>query len=155
MLKHSRSLRSAISIAILALAPMALAEEATDAPASSEQTILTGQAFDDAERLYQTRCGACHSLDHNRVGPQHRNVYGAQAGSVPDFRYSRALRELDTVWTAENLDLWLQSPPRFARGTSMGFSLRRDQERETIINYLRSVAPMGAVKADSGHADSE
>ena len=33
--------------------------------------------------LYDARCGACHSLEANRVGPAHRGVYGRKAGSAP------------------------------------------------------------------------
>lgn len=145
MLNFSRSLRSTFGIAILAVVPPAFAQDPADPP------ILAGQAFEQAERLYQARCGACHSLDHNRVGPRHRGVYGAPAGRLSDFRYSRALQELDVIWTEETLDEWLQNPPKFARGTAMGFSLRRGDERETIINYLKSVSVSQAATPDDSN----
>ena len=85
------------------------------------------------------RCGACHSLDQNRVGPKHRNVYGRQAGSVEGFPYSNALRNLDVVWDGETLDAWLANPVAFAPGTSMGFRLTDAEERRAIIAYLRSL----------------
>lgn len=92
------------------------------------------------ESLYQRRCGACHALDRNRVGPAHRGVYGRAAGAVPGFRYSKALQALDIVWNNETLDLWLQNPTSFAPGTGMGFRLGKADERNAIIIYLQSLS---------------
>ena len=92
------------------------------------------------EALYDRHCIACHSLDRNRVGPKHRGVYGRKAGAVPDFRYSKALRALDIVWTEETLDLWLENPPAFAPGTSMGFRLNNPDQRRAVISYLRAIS---------------
>ena len=103
-------------------------------PAPSLDLIAQGEA------LYERRCTACHSLDHNRIGPKHRGVYGRKAGAVPDFRYSKALRALDIVWTEETLDAWLENPPAFAPGTSMGFRLNNPDQRWAIITYLRSIS---------------
>lgn len=92
------------------------------------------------QALYERRCGACHSLDANRVGPKHRNVYGRAAGAVSDYRYSKALQELDVIWTEETLDPWLENPAAFAPGTAMGFRLSKAEERTAIIAYLKSVS---------------
>lgn len=89
--------------------------------------------------LYNRRCTACHSLDQNRIGPRHRDVYGRAAGSVSGFRYSKTLQELDIVWTEETLDPWLASPTTFAPGTRMGFRLKKPEERMAIIAYLKSL----------------
>jgi len=90
------------------------------------------------EALYDRHCTACHSLDRNRVGPKHRGVYGRSAGTVSDFRYSKALRALDIVWNEDTLDAWLKNPPAFAPGTSMGFRLNDPEKRRAIIAYLKS-----------------
>lgn len=91
--------------------------------------------------VYQRQCGACHSLDQNRVGPMHRGVVGRAAGTVPGYRYSRALQELDLIWTPETLDTWLENPTQVARGTAMGFRLQDDADRAAVIAYLDSVSP--------------
>lgn len=90
----------------------------------------------DGARLYSQRCGACHSLDTDRVGPRHRGVVGRRAGSVPGFRYSRALAGANIVWTRETLDRWLRSPRAMVPGTTMGFSLANAGERRAVIDYL-------------------
>lgn len=97
----------------------------------------------DAERgatLYQQRCGACHSLDANRVGPKHRGVYGRQPATVPGFQYSAALQRLKAAWDAETLDRWLTNPTAMAPGTAMGIRVPQEQDRADIIAYLRSPA---------------
>lgn len=112
------------------IAPVAL--PVTIAGASNQ--VATGQM------LYQRKCGACHSLDKNRVGPRHRNIYTRQVASVPGYRYSKALKELKIKWTEKNLNAWLKNPTALAPGTSMGFRLTKESEREAIIAYLKSVS---------------
>lgn len=92
----------------------------------------------DGARLYTQRCGGCHSLDADRVGPRHRGVVGRRAGSVEGFGYSSALRDAGFVWTRERLDRWLRNPRRMVPGTTMGFSLSDPAERRAIIDYLQS-----------------
>ncbi|MEP3247185.1 MAG: c-type cytochrome [Sneathiella sp.] len=101
--------------------------------ASAEMTVL------DGEKLYQRKCAACHSLDHNRIGPQHRTVFGRKAGSLSGFRYTAALKQADFIWNEETLDIWLEKPPRMLPGTSMGFSLSKPAERKAVIQYLKSL----------------
>jgi cytochrome c len=101
---------------------------------------VSEQLASEGKKLYKRRCGACHSLDTNRIGPQHRDVYGRQAGLVSDYNYSKALRKLDIIWTEKTLDKWLANPTAVAKGTSMGYRLRKAGERKAIIEYLKSVS---------------
>jgi cytochrome c len=87
--------------------------------------------------IYEAKCGACHSLDQNRIGPKHRGVFGRKAGAVPDFHYTDALKKSGIVWSAKTLDTWLQSPVKMVPGTAMGFQLRDPQERADVIAYLK------------------
>jgi cytochrome c len=87
--------------------------------------------------IYEAKCGACHSLDQNRIGPKHRGVFGRKAGAVPDFHYTDALEKSGIVWNAKTLDTWLQSPVKMVPGTAMGFQLRNAQERADVIAYLK------------------
>ena len=95
-----------------------------------------GDAKNGAQ-IYQDKCGACHSLDANRIGPKHRGVFGRKAGSVPDFSYSAALKKSGIVWNAQTLDRWLQGPTLMVPGTAMGFRLTSAQERADVIAFLR------------------
>jgi cytochrome c len=87
--------------------------------------------------VYEAKCGACHSLDANRIGPKHRGVFGRKAGIVSGFRYSPALKALKIVWNAQTLDRWLRNPTAMAPGTAMGFRLSDAQERADVIAYLK------------------
>jgi cytochrome c len=102
------------------------------------------------EALYQARCAACHSVDANRAGPLHRNVLGRVAGSVPGFDYSDALRNVGLVWTAKNIDLWLQDPEAFVPGQAMGVTAALEADRKLLIDFLRSVSQAAPAKAGAG-----
>src|SRR5262249_48605332 len=76
---------------------------------------LTGNA-ENGHKVYDSRCGACHSLDASRVGPMHRGVYGRKAGAVKDFNYSPAVKRSGIVWSADTLDRWLTNPQALIPG---------------------------------------
>ncbi|HJV10194.1 MAG TPA: cytochrome c family protein, partial [Burkholderiales bacterium] len=50
------------------------------------------------EAIYP-RCGACHALAYDRVGPRHCGVIGRPAGSVAGFEYSPAMKRSKLTWT--------------------------------------------------------
>src|SRR5690349_13824872 len=90
------------------------------------------------QALYESRCTACHSLDHSRIGPAHRGVFGRRAGQVAGFDYSSALRGARVTWTASSLDRWLTDPEAFIPGQKMGYSVPDAQDRADIISFLAS-----------------
>jgi cytochrome c len=88
--------------------------------------------------IYESRCIACHSLDHSRIGPAHRGVFGRHSARVPDFDYSPALRQANITWTAQNLDRWLTNPEAFIPGQKMSYSVPDRQDRADVIAFLAS-----------------
>ncbi|MBS0468403.1 MAG: c-type cytochrome [Proteobacteria bacterium] len=96
----------------------------------------------DAQRgrlAYEARCGGCHSVDADRIGPRHAGIVGRRAGSVPGFAYSDALRSSGLVWDAALLDRWLANPEALVPGQRMGYRLADAQERADIIAYLATL----------------
>lgn len=89
------------------------------------------------QELYESRCGGCHSLDANRVGPAHRGVYGRKAGSAPNFSYSAAVKNSTVVWEEATLDAWLTNPQALIPGQRMNFRVATADDRADIIAYLR------------------
>jgi len=89
------------------------------------------------QELYESRCGGCHSLDANRVGPAHRGVYGRKAGSAPNFAYSPAVKGSTVVWEEKTLDAWLTNPQTVIPGQRMNFRVALPEDRADIIAYLR------------------
>lgn len=94
----------------------------------------------DAGRRAFGQCRSCHTLDAgggNRVGPNLHGVFGRNIGTAPDFTYSQAVQDANFVWTAEQLDHWLQNPQTFLPGNRMAFAgVRNDDMRRDLIAYL-------------------
>jgi cytochrome c len=105
-------------------------------------TTAHGESSDgDAQRgraFYESRCTSCHSLNHSRIGPAHRGVFGRHVGQVAGFDYSPALRRSHVVWNAKSLDRWLTNPELFIPGQKMGYSVPDAQDRADIIAFLAS-----------------
>ena len=99
-------------------------------PAFAEGDVVRGQA------LYESRCGACHSIQSNRTGPKHLGVVGRKAGSIAGYDYSPALKKAKFIWTPKQLDKWLQGPGKLVRGTNMAFTVPKPEDRAAIIAYL-------------------
>lgn len=89
------------------------------------------------EAIYK-RCGGCHSIDRNRVGPMHLGLFGRKAGSVEGFHYSKAMRDSGIVWNEGTLDKFLENPRAMVPGTKMTYAGVKDpQERADLIAYLK------------------
>ena len=89
------------------------------------------------EQLYESRCTGCHSLDTNRVGPMHRNVFGRKAGSVADFGYSSAVKRSKIVWNEQTLERWLTDPEKVIPGQKMGYQVPDPADRADIVAFLK------------------
>lgn len=93
---------------------------------------------------YESKCGGCHSLDANRIGPLHRGVVERAPGAIRGYAYSAALKKLGGVWTPARLELWLTNPQKLAPGSKMYLSVSDPIERHNIIAYLQSISPPSA-----------
>jgi cytochrome c len=103
---------------------------------------LPGLAAGDVARgakVYED-CQLCHALDKNEIGPMHRGVFGAKAGSVASYTYSAALKASNIVWDEKTLDRWLTDPGAMVPGTKMVFSVDSAQDRADVIEFLKEKA---------------
>jgi cytochrome c len=88
-------------------------------------------------QIYQ-RCLACHSLEYNRSGPKHCGLFGRQAGALPGYAYSKAMKASGITWNESSLDRFLENPLKALPGTKMAYAGVKDpQERADLIAYLR------------------
>lgn len=87
------------------------------------------------------QCAVCHSIDgSNGTGPTLQRLIGRKSGSVPGFRYSRAMKSADIAWDEATLDRYLTNPQELVPGNIMPFSGIADaQARADIIAYLRTL----------------
>ena len=125
-----------LQLAALIIATASAAPVPPQPPPVLQKAPPPGNSVRGAD-IYEAKCGACHSLDANRIGPKHRDVFGRKSGVVPGFHYSEALKKLNVDWNEQTLDRWLQNPTAMARGTAMGYRLTVAQERADVIAYLR------------------
>jgi cytochrome c len=107
---------------------------------SSAQAIGQTACADRGEQLFESRCGACHSLDANRTGPALRTVMGRKAGTASDFFYSKALAGANHVWSPGLLRQWLTDPETVVSGQEMGYRVEAAADRDELVAYLACLA---------------
>ncbi len=106
--------------------------------AASTPAAAMGDPARGAE-AYSARCGGCHSVEADRIGPRHAGVFGRRAGSVAGFDYSPALRASKVVWDAKTLEQWLTNPESLIPGQRMGYSLGDAAVRADVVAYLATL----------------
>jgi len=92
-------------------------------------------------RVVFNQCVVCHGKSATpevpNPGPDLRGVIGRAAGSVPGYRYSRALRNARRTWTEATLDTFLADPQAALPGNTMPFpGVTEETQRRDLIAYL-------------------
>ena len=91
------------------------------------------------EKVFK-KCSACHMIaagGKNMIGPNLWNVIGRTAGSVSDYKYSKAMVAYGKEWTFEEMNSYLIKPQAYIKGTKMAFAgLRKEKDRASVILYL-------------------
>jgi cytochrome c len=87
------------------------------------------------------QCAVCHSIDgSNGTGPTLQRLIGRRSGTVPGFRYSRAMKSAAIIWDEATLDRYLIDPQELVPGNIMPFAGVADApQRAEIIGYLRTL----------------
>ena len=93
------------------------------------------------EKVFK-KCSACHMIasdGKNMIGPNLWGVIGRQAGSVNDYKYSKAMVAHAKKWSFEEMNLYLIKPQAHIKGTKMAFAgLRKEKDRASVILYMNS-----------------
>ena len=91
------------------------------------------------EKVFK-KCSACHMIaagGKNMIGPNLWNVIGRTAGSVSDYKYSKAMVAYAKEWSFEEMNSYLIKPQAYIKGTKMAFAgLRKEKDRASVILYL-------------------
>ena len=86
------------------------------------------------------KCAACHSIAEggkNKIGPALWGVLGRQAGSLPDYKYSKAMAAYGKKWSFEEMNGFLIKPKDWIKGTKMSYAgLKNEKERAAVILYM-------------------
>ena len=93
----------------------------------------------DGEKVFK-KCAACHSIakgGKNKIGPALWGVLGRKTGSIPNYKYSKALVAYEKSWTFEEMNGFLIKPKEWIKGTKMSFAgLKNAKDRASIILYM-------------------
>ena len=104
------------------------------------------------QRVYN-QCRPCHQVGEkarHTVGPTLNGLFGRKAGTVDGYNFSRANRDSGVVWDEDNFRTYIRNPRQAMPGTKMAYAgLRRDDQIEDLIAYLRQFEPDGKIREQS------
>jgi len=93
----------------------------------------------DGAKVFK-KCLACHSIekgDPNKIGPNIFGVLNRKAGSISDYKYSKAMAAYGKVWSFEEMNGFLTKPKDWIKGTKMSFmGLKSAKDRAAVILYM-------------------
>ena len=101
----------------------------------------------EGEKVFK-KCAACHSINEggaNKIGPALWGALGRKVGSLPDYKYSKAMAAYEKSWSFEEMNGFLIKPKDWIKGTKMSFAgLKNPKERAAVILYMNenSNAPL-------------
>jgi len=93
----------------------------------------------DGAKVFK-KCAACHSIAEggaNKIGPALWGVLGRTAGSLTNYKYSKAMSAYGKKWSFEEMNGFLIKPKDWIKGTKMSFAgLKDGKERAAVILYM-------------------
>lgn len=96
----------------------------------------------DGEKLFKRKCGTCHTMEEDRIGPHLAGTIGRKAGSTT-FKKYKALKDADFTWDEEHLDAWIADSKKYAKenlggNTAMMVKIPKEEDRKAIIEYMKA-----------------
>jgi len=128
-----------------------VASIATDDSSTSTETNSVSSGSGDIMAMFASvsaaegakvfkKCAACHSINEggsNKIGPALWGVLGRSVGSVPDYKYSKAMAAYGKNWSFEEMNGFLLKPKEWIKGTKMSFAgLKKAEDRAAVILYM-------------------
>ena len=103
--------------------------------------LLSMGDLNHGEKVFK-KCSACHMIasgGKNMIGPNLWSVIGRTAGSVSDYKYSKAMVAYGKKWSFEEMNSYLIKPQAYVKGTKMAFAgLRKEKDRASVILFMNS-----------------
>ncbi len=141
-----------------------LAQARSLKPANAAEVLDRGKAADvsSGKKMFK-KCSSCHTVKQggkNKIGPNLWGIVGRNVAAVEGYKYSKAFRKLDGVWTHAFLDRYLKSPRKAVKGTRMAFAgIKNDSDRANLMAFLATQSlntdTPKSVKAKSAPATME
>ena len=91
------------------------------------------------QKLFED-CRACHTVESGPqgVGPDLHGVFGRQAGTLEDFRYSPALKRSGIIWTPQTLDVYVADPQKAVPQNRMPYAgMPEERDRADLIEFMQ------------------
>ena len=111
----------------------------TSSETGNIMALFASTSAADGAKVFK-KCAACHSVAQggaNKIGPALWNVLGRKAGSVPGYKYSKAMLAHGKSWSFEEMDGFLTKPKDWIKGTKMSFAgLKNAKDRAAVILYM-------------------
>ena len=132
--------KSAYQVASMTTTSSSDIEKSSESSQTGDIMILFASvSASDGEKVFK-KCAACHSINKggaNKIGPALWGVLGRQAGSIADYKYSKALAAHGKSWTFEEMNGFLIKPKDWIKGTKMAFAgLKNENDRAAVILYM-------------------
>ena len=116
--------KSAYQVANVSTATTSATTSASLSVESGEiMALLASANVNDGEKVFK-KCIACHTITKggsNKIGPALWGVLGRQAGTVSDYKYSKAMAAHKKPWSFEEINGFLIKPKDWIKGTKMSF----------------------------------
>ena len=133
--------KSAYQVANVTTTVSTTAEETTSENSEPENimALFASTSAADGAKIFK-KCTACHSIARggsNKIGPALWGVLGKQAGSISDYKYSKAMAAHGKTWSFEEMNGFLTKPKNWIKGTKMSFAgLKNAKDRAAVILYM-------------------
>ena len=130
--------KSAYQVATVTTAASTASAETSSGTGDIMAIFASTSAAEGAKVFKQ--CLACHSIAEggkNKIGPALWGVLGRQAGSLPDYKYSKAMAAHGKKWSFEEMNGFLLKPKDWIKGTKMSYAgLKKEKDRAAVILYM-------------------
>ena len=111
----------------------------TNSEAENIMALFASTSAAEGAKVFK-KCAACHSIKEggaNKIGPALWGVLGRSSGSIPDYKYSKAMAAHGKNWSFEEMNSFLIKPKDWIKGTKMSFAgLKKAKERAAVILYM-------------------
>ena len=103
------------------------------------KALLALGSIDHGKTVFK-KCAACHSVSKggsNKIGPALWGIIGRKAGSISDYKYSKAMSGFGKNWDFEAINNFLIKPKDYVKGNKMAFAgISKEKDRASVILYL-------------------
>jgi cytochrome c len=117
-----------------------VAASGTVLPISSAWAQSPGDAS-RGERVFNTQCRACHTLEKGgtqAAGPNLHGVFGRKAGNTPGYESSDAMKASNIVWDDTTMAEYSRDPKGRVPGTKMVFNgVKNAGQLADLVAYLK------------------